>query len=300
MDPRPSLSLEEERDRRRELWQKLKLLGTDQLRPAQLRELGIYGGAAGIWVDLARTRAISGSVGVAVALLHTGRHYADDLSDTEVVYHYPETSRPIARDQHEVEATKEASRLEMPLFVVLPSERGGGYRRVRLGWVQSWDDELQQFLVKFGELPVAPLPSVEHMDSLPFELMASDAAPERLVKTRPGQPTFKFEVERRYGAACSVCDLDIPRLLDAAHLRGKSDSGSDDPRNGLVLCATHHRAFDADLFAIEPSTLQLRFLANGPSADELHIGRKDIKHLKRKPHPEAVAWRWGAWSQRRA
>jgi predicted restriction endonuclease len=46
-------------------------------------------------------------------------------------------------------------------------------------------------------------------------------------------------------------------LLDAAHVRAYRDKGSDDPRNGLVLCATHHRAFDKKLFAIDPSTLQL-------------------------------------------
>ena len=41
-------------------------------------------------------------------------------------------------------------------------------------------------------------------------------------------------------------------LLDAAHLRPYADKGSDDPRNGLVLCATHHRAFDKRLFGFIP------------------------------------------------
>jgi putative restriction endonuclease len=36
----------------------------------------------------------------------------------------------------------------------------------------------------------------------------------------------------------------------AAHIVPKNKSGTDDPRNGLSLCRTHHWAFDNGLFSI--------------------------------------------------
>jgi putative restriction endonuclease len=78
----------------------------DDIEPARLRNLGVYGGAQGIWVDKARTASPEiGPDGATVAILHTGRHYADDLSDDGVIYHYPTMSRPAARDAAEVQAT---------------------------------------------------------------------------------------------------------------------------------------------------------------------------------------------------
>jgi hypothetical protein len=68
------------------------------------------------------------------------------------------------------------------------------------------------------------------------------------------------------------------------------ERGSDDPRNGLILCATHHRAFDAHLFVIDPATLGVD---TRPGYDRfaLNITRDSIAHLKRKPHVAALQWR---------
>ena len=90
---------DEERERRLGLWRELRALDPDNLSASSLRELGVYGGAQGIWVDKARTAAIApNGSGVTVSLLHTGRHYPDDISEDGLIYHYPRTSRPpIAR-----------------------------------------------------------------------------------------------------------------------------------------------------------------------------------------------------------
>jgi hypothetical protein len=48
------------------------------------------------------------------------------------------------------------------------------------------------------------------------------------------------------GWKCAVCGMRIVQLLDAAHIRGVAEGGSDDPRNGLMLCVNHHRAFAPD------------------------------------------------------
>jgi len=81
----------------------------------------------------------------------------------------------------------------------------------------------------------------------PFRLVEERRTTRRQVEARVGQPRFKFQVFERYGSRCAVCDISAPQLLDAAHLRPKKEHGSDDPRNGLVLCASHHRALDAGL-----------------------------------------------------
>ena len=95
-----------EKDRRLNLWHTISKERLDDLEPGRLRDLGIYGGAQGIWVDKAHTAGPEiGPDGATIAVLHTGRHYADDLSDDGVIYHYPKTSRPPVRDAAEVQAT---------------------------------------------------------------------------------------------------------------------------------------------------------------------------------------------------
>jgi HNH endonuclease len=58
----------------------------------------------------------------------------------------------------------------------------------------------------------------------------------------------------QYGLKCAVCDIRHPQLLKAAHICGKSQKGSDDWRNGIPLCSTHHDAFDHHFFCIEPAS----------------------------------------------
>ena len=92
---------DEEREHRLELWRELRAVDPDNVSAGTLRDLGVYGGAQGIWVDKARTAtiAINGS-GVTVSLLHTGRHYPDDISEDGLIYHYPRTSRPEVIDSY--------------------------------------------------------------------------------------------------------------------------------------------------------------------------------------------------------
>ena len=127
------------------------------------------------------------------------------------------------------------------------------------------------------------------------ELIEKRERVKREVKVRLGQQRFNFYVFQRYGSRCAVCDMSIPQVLDAAHLVPDRNQGSYDPRNGLVLCAVHHRAFDAGLFAIEPKTLELRYRELEPDADALRIDRASLHHLPKQPHEDALRWRWKRW-----
>jgi putative restriction endonuclease len=292
------LAAEEERKHRFGLWEKLKEIGGPTgVAPSVLRDMGIYGGAQGIWVDKARTGRITrDGNGITVAVLHTGSSYADDLAEDCVIYHYPQTRRPPSRDLAEVDATKAARRLQLPFFVIAYPKPNSSVRDVKLGWVESWDDRSRIFLITFGNEP--PIPEAEDVtEETPFVLATPEQRMKREVKVRIGQQRFKFRVFKRYGPKCVVCGLAVADLLDAAHIRPKLVDGSDDPRNGLVLCANHHRAFDAGYFAINPSTLEIQCRTDGPDRAALGITLESVSHLQKPPHTEALSWLWAEWEK---
>ena len=197
-------AVDAERARRLDLWHRLLGAGGPQgVPPGLLRDLGIYGGAQGIWVDKERTGHLGGGPGVTVGVLHTGRSYADDLADDCIIYHYPATRRPPGRDRAEVEATEAASRLGLPLFVIAHPSAGAATRDVRLAWVESWDDATRTFLMSFGERPPASDAAPADEDA-PFLLAERRHRVRREATARPGQQRFKFRVLRRYSPCCVV------------------------------------------------------------------------------------------------
>jgi hypothetical protein len=287
---------QEEFAHREGLWRRLlDTGGPTDVDPGVLRELGVYGGAQGVWVDKERTQEID-TRGVTVGLLHTGRSYDDDFSDSGVIYHYPKTARAPGRDAAEIEATKAASRLQLPVFVIRYSGRGDSRRTVYRGWVEKWDDELRLFLVTFSDVP--PQDQWSPSDAGSFTLKDSAQRRKREVLMREGQQRFKFRVLQRYGPKCAVCEISVVELLDAAHVCSKKEGGTDDPRNGLVLCSLHHRAFDAGLFAFAPDSLDVRYRPQGPLRDQLHITEQKIRSVRALPHELAVRWHWDRWHSR--
>ena len=140
--------------------------------------------------------------GITVGILHTGRHYPDDLSEDGVIYHYPKTKRGGARDTAEIEATKSAGRFELPIFVILPGPTHDT-RSVRLGWVTDWDDNSSHFLILFGEQKPSYEPPAS--EAAPFTLFSVESAKRASVRVRPGQQRFRFQVLKEYGAKCAVC-----------------------------------------------------------------------------------------------
>ena len=267
--------------------------GTSAVAPSTLQRLGLYKGQRGIWVNKERTADVTDDgVGVTVSIVHTGTVYDDDLSDEGIIYRYPRTGMP-GRDKNEIAATKAASRLGIPVFVIATSPQSSTLRRVRLGWVAEWDDRTEQFLVMFGEEPrqvdVAP------DEDEPFSAIEAQTKRLTLTARRAGQAQFHFGVFMRYGPRCAVCTLDVPQVLDTPHVVPIAARGTNDPRNGLVMCATHHRAYDSHLFGIEPESLRIRFASKGPDAKRLGIAVSDLAGLGKRPHPDAVEWRWEYW-----
>jgi hypothetical protein len=231
---------------------------------------------------------------VAVGVLHTGSTYADDLFDDGVIYHYPVTARG-ERDRNEIAAMKACGEHTLPMFVVITPSSGARTRDVRLGWVTDVDDASGQLLIAFSDAPLCVSASQDDDEQRPFELTAVRPLRSTTVRARPGQGRFRFTVFKRFGSRCAFCSISEPKLLEAAHLCPVEDGGTDDPRNGLVMCLTHHKAFDVGLLLVDPDDLSVRSDLTGSDLQSIGVAVSSIKHLQKVPHRDALAW---AWNQR--
>jgi len=164
-------------------------------------------------------------------------------------------------------------------------------RDVHLAWVEDWNDQTAEFLITFREAPPPERPDQPREDP-PSQLTAPRLSSKASHTTRPGQPKFRFEVFQRYGPQCAVCDIIVLEMLEAAHIRPVEQLGSDDARNGLVLCANHHRAFDEGLFSFDPDSLAVVFPHGGGDPQLLGISKYSLAHLGKPPHRHALAWSW--------
>lgn len=291
--PLSSWTTTDELNWRIDVWEAVK---STTVRASWLQERGVYRGEAGIFYDALRTRALAAS-GVAVAVRHNGRDYADDIDEKLAVYYYPHTNRSPAHDRNEVEALKTAGHLHLPVFFI--SDAPNAERSVELAWVVAADDEAEVFLLEFSESEPGNLDLAE--PSTPF----TADVPRRRVPARGSRtlrdPEFKFRVLHRYQGRCVVTGVGVPAVLDAAHVIPVEKGGPDDERNGLLLTATLHRALDANLWAIEPKTLELRTRPGGPTLKDLKVCETSLRSdLKQLPHPDALAWRWSSFTDPQA
>jgi hypothetical protein len=284
-----------ERENRIKIWKELLAQGNArEIPPEKLREhYRIYRGAAGIWVDKERTTPLSeDAFGIAVSVLHTGKSYPDDITDDSIVYHYPKTNRPKNTDHSEIEATKNAKRFQVPIFIITHAEKNEKLRDVRLGYVAEWNDENETFLIEFsesGEVVSAPIQSIEDQPFTTYQTSRKSVTSNSLYR----DTKFRFKVLKRYGEKCAVCSLDIENLLHAAHIIPKESTRStDDERNGIVLCHNHHDAFDDFLFCIDPETKKIICRPSGYSLKDLKIETEYLAPKRNFPHIDALRWRY--------
>jgi len=284
-----------EKDYRLKIWDELvTLYHARNLSPDLLREhYRIYRGAAGIWCDKQRTTQISEDKdGIAVSVLNTGKSYPDDLSDDAIIYHFPKTARPENTDQSEIEATKNAKRFQIPVFVITHSEKNDKLRDVRLGYVNDWNDENKTFLIDFSDFKIVEKTFPQTADDEPLNIYQPDRQ-QRTYNSIQRDTKFRFKVLKHYGPKCAVCSVMIEDMLQAAHIIPKgADRSSDDEGNGLILCHNHHAAFDKDLFCIHPESKKIVYPPDGHSMRDLKIETDCISPRQNMPHIEALQWRY--------
>ena len=284
-------SIELEISRRLDAWNILQKSPNWPLVSAQeVRDLGLYGGASGVWVDKAKTSSVAPD-GVAVGLLHTGRHYDDDVDETGILYHYPTTERPPSRDANEIQAIKNAKTFGIPVFVI---RNVGPAKRVELAWLNDFDDELRICVLTFHGIMPEENPFVMNgsaSQKAPV-LFGSHKKTKTEIERAERDPLFKFNILRRFQGKCLITSLDVTEMLDAAHIIPVASGGTEDPNNGLLLSANVHRALDAGLWAINPKTLKLETRQQGPTSLRMKLERIDLSDSAHLLNKEALEFRY--------
>jgi hypothetical protein len=283
-------SVEREIARRLDAWEALQKSADWPLVTAhEVRELGIYGGASGVWVDKNLTSDVAPE-GVAVGLLHTGKHYDDDVDETGILYHYPTTDRPASRDANEIQAIKNAKLFGIPIFVI---RNLGGAKKVELAWLNDFDDELRICVLTFhGLFPEQNTFAVNPSPDAPPTLFGARRTTKSSVERAERDPLFKFNILKRFEGKCLITHIDVTEMLDAAHIIPVASGGTEDPNNGLLLSASVHRALDAGLWAINPTNLRIETRDGGPDAARMKLDQVDLSPASRLLNREALTFRY--------
>jgi putative restriction endonuclease len=100
--------------------------------------------------------------------------------------------------------------------------------------------------------PFANLGPDDDLDSLAEQLLESPSDSAQVYAKVPSrgiaQQVFRRALLKTYQSQCAFCGLSFQEALDAAHILPWVKCNAKqrlDPANGVLVCATHHRLFDA-------------------------------------------------------
>jgi len=191
---------------------------------------------------------------------------------------------------------------------------GSTYRVMGLGLISQYDEKAMVFLIEAARhdilddvTNIIPDP-VERYKVQLYAQLTNDFRPfineEKItysVTTQKRDAAFRNMILQEYDFTCSVCQMKfrIGDLIEsqAAHIVPKRKCGTDDPRNGLALCRTHHWAFDSGIFSINDNYSILV----SPLVNRAEKNKFDLFDLNGKllllpdntllyPHKSALAW----------
>lgn len=108
------------------------------------------------------------------------------------------------------------------------------------------DDEEEQYSVDVA---------IEDMDLNEIRNFLRDYVPKKGEKIQFKGESYKRDqgiigmLKKLRGYKCQICNTSIKRMfgppyVEGAHIKPKSDNGSEDPSNILILCPNHHKEFD--------------------------------------------------------
>lgn len=139
-------------------------------------------------------------------------------------------------------------------------------------------------------------------EAVPFKLFDPDAKrKENRTVSIARSIVFRNTLQRIYDHSCAVCGSSLripngPSEMHAAHIVPRARKGSDDARNGLGLCRTHHWAFDAGLFGVDSNRKiwaplsVIKLPANRPLALLLGSRLREAKDAGLRADPIALEW----------
>lgn len=179
----------------------------------------------------------------------------DAIEGSRVLYDF------VSRQQDN-DALKRCAEAEIPLMYFLQVKRRPSPEYVIFApvYVVGWNDESRRFLVDLSEQKpgevVSHAPGLRQLDLQVMRKPDSPMEIRELAKTyevttvqrRLYQARFRNAILDAYRDRCAVCLLHIRALLDAVHVNGDRDPKPEIAvSEGIALCATHHRAFDAGI-----------------------------------------------------
>lgn len=271
-----NLSIKQEIERRRRLFNAITYVDIAiGITAGQLRELGIYSGAAGVWVNTALTKGIvSDNAGVAVSIMHTGKDYDDDFSDQGINYDFPATKRNGSHDQNEIQALKNCYDAKIPLFVISKSANKK-LRNVHIGRIEKFDNEQNKAYIKFVSLKELDVSEPQLVRDTQAEylakfdtaiggsltttsserqkiILASDKTPKkvlRYIEDYARNPNVVAEALYKANGICEACHQPAPFIkksngqpyLEVHHIKPLSQGGEDSLDNVQAICPNCHR-----------------------------------------------------------
>ena len=188
--------------------------------------------------------------------------YTDDpIEGSRVLYDF----LPVSREFENV-GLKRCAEAELPLIYFLQVKRKPNPEYVIFApvFVVGWDDAARRFLIDLseqrpGDVPSPPpltrqltLPAIRTPQS-PMEIRElSKSYVITSVQRRLYHARFRNAVLKAYRERCAVCGLRLRPLLDAARVGEDRELQPVMPvSEGIALCATHHRAFDAHILRFD-------------------------------------------------
>ncbi|HKS24063.1 MAG TPA: HNH endonuclease [Thermoanaerobaculia bacterium] len=212
---------------------------------AELRRFRIHlKGQQGIFKPAELSDPLSITTTISSAYTH------DTIEGSCVYYDFVPRSR-----EHENEGLKRCAEAALPLIYFLQVKaRPAEHVVFAPVYVIGWDDDERRFLVDLSEQRpdefVTPAPAIKQLHLPQIRTPESPGEIRELTKSytittvqrRLQQARFRDAVLRAWRERCAVCELRLGPLLDAAMLDGD---------RGIALCATHHRAFDMGMIAID-------------------------------------------------
>lgn len=190
------------------------------------------------------------------------------------------------------------------------------------------DDRLYRFtLVRQNSLEFAKLDPLAHgrwgvlRDVIPPASPQDIQAEEELLNVLAGTPFVPFEpalqvravnrvargkafsklVRRAYNQCCAMCGGGLVNSVDvseveAAHIITRGALGSDDVRNGIALCRSHHWAFDNGMISVDSDRriiVKPELLQNAANAPLRNLNGRQLREpseVRFAPDLTALAW----------
>lgn len=135
---------------------------------------------------------------------------------------------------------------------------GNGFLRI---WGNNYKDAIALAFNKDWsviENPFANFGIQDTVDSLSNEILSdpenSSKVYQKIQSRGVAQQIFRRALMKAYKSRCAICQCSLEEVLEASHIIpwvASTGVQKIDPRNGILLCANHHKLFDQFIFTVD-------------------------------------------------